>query len=121
MGKGLHRGTGVVALLLLWSTGLQAQETGLADTLHAQRVEGGRVCLSDHFHYGSSSNQPTRKQAEAEAISSWASFTDFEYGRSWADFRIAASRGMNCQQTGSGWSCNLEARPCKRGGAARKR
>lgn len=121
MGKDHYRSFGLAVLLVLGSNDLQAQETGLADSLHSQRVEGGRVCLSEHFHYGSSSNQPTRRQAEAEAISSWANFTDLEYGRSWSDYRIAASRGMNCQQSGSGWSCNVEARPCKRGGAARRK
>lgn len=105
----------VTSMMLLGGTAIAtAQETGLAESLHQLRAESGRTCMSEHFHYGSSSGQANRKAAEAEAIKSWASFTEFEYGRSWADFRIAGSRGMSCSQSGGGWGCNVEARPCKR-------
>jgi len=97
-----------------------AQETGMSD-LHAQRVEGGRICMIDHFHYGSSSGQATRKAAEAEAIASWAGFTAWEYGDPWGDYRIAASRGMKCAQSGGSWACELEARPCRRPAGTAKR
>lgn len=124
MSKSLWR-TAVIATLLLGGAsiaiaqvkGTAAEETGLAQALHDLRNEGGRLCMSDHFHYGSSNGQPNRTAAEAEAIKSWASFTDLEYGNVWADFRIAASRGMKCGQSGNSWSCDVEARPCKRGGS----
>ncbi|HXF55225.1 MAG TPA: hypothetical protein VNK52_13990 [Hyphomicrobiaceae bacterium] len=97
-------GTGAPAVL--------AQETGLSD-IHAQRIEGGRVCMSEHFHYGSSTGQPSRKAAEAAAIASWVGFTAWEYGDPWGNYRIAASRAMKCTQSGSTWSCETEARPCR--------
>lgn len=90
-----------------------ASETGLA-SIHDWRKEGGRICLSDNFHDGSGSG-PTRRAAEASAVSSWASFTSLEYGDSWARYSLAASKKMNCSQNGGdSWSCGVTARPCKR-------
>lgn len=83
------------------------------EALHDQRVEGRKVCFSDHFHYGSSNGQPNRKAAEASAIASWAGFTDLEYGSAWASWRLAASKGVNCTPSGGAWSCSIEARPCR--------
>jgi len=97
---------------------VKAQEFGLAD-MHDQRVEGGRVCMTDHFHNGSSNGQRSRKAAETAAQQSWIDFTALEYGSAWASVRIAASRGMKCTQSGSTWSCDFEARPCRLGGALR--
>lgn len=89
-----------------------ADETGLHAS-HALRRESGRVCFVDHWHYGSSGLQSSRKQAERAAIGSWASFVAFEYGTDWARFGRAASKKMTCSQNSSGWDCSLEARPCK--------
>ena len=91
-----------------------AQETGL-DALHEQRREGNRICMVSHFHNGaSSSNLPSRKQAEAEAIKDWVGFTAWEYGDPWGRYTIAASKKMDCSKsTSSTWSCKVEARPCK--------
>ena len=83
------------------------------DFLHAQRFEGRRICMSDHFHYGSSTGQPSRKAAQAVAAASWADFTGTEYGPEWGSWRLAASRGANCKLEATGWSCSVEARPCK--------
>lgn len=110
-----------VALLLTGANSALADDTGLAQALHDVRVEGGKLCMSGHFHYGSSSGMPNRKAAEADAIKSWANFTQFEYGSDWADYRLAAGRTMSCSPSGSNWSCSLEARPCKKGSAPRKR
>jgi hypothetical protein len=121
MGKSFGRGFATFALLLAGLSPAMAQETGLAEALHVLRNESGKLCMSEHFHYGSSNGLSTRKAAEAEAISSWASFTAFEYGSAWSDFRLAGSRGMNCKQASGSWSCEVEARPCKRSAVARKR
>lgn len=90
-----------------------AEETGL-DVIHAQRREGNRICMSEHFHYGSSTGQPSRKAAEAAAARDWAGFTALEYGLAWASFNLAGSKGMKCSQEGRTWACQAEARPCKR-------
>lgn len=89
----------------------QAQTIG--EAMHDARVERGFVCYSDHFHYGSSGNQPSRRAAEASAIGSWSSFVDLEYGSAWANFRKAGSKKMSCTQGSGGWDCTVEARPCR--------
>lgn len=104
--------------LIALAAATHAQELGLAD-IHDQRVEGGRVCMTDHFHYGVSNGQPTRKAAEAAALQSWVDFTALEYGSAWASTRIAGSRGMRCAQSGSTWKCDFQARPCRLGGRVR--
>lgn len=88
-----------------------ADQTGLAD-MHALRREGGRTCMSDHFHSGSSSGKGSRAAASADAIRSWADFTALEYGSDWARYGKAASRSMRCKHSADGWDCDLEARPC---------
>jgi hypothetical protein len=89
-----------------------AAETGLA-TMHAWRRERGRICMSDHWHYGSSASHRTRAAAQRDAIRSWQDFTNLEYGSRWARFSRSASRRVGCSRSGGGWSCNVEARPCK--------
>jgi hypothetical protein len=108
---------GVAALVGAGAPAASAQETGLSD-IHAQRLESGRVCMTEHFHYGSGNGLPSRKAAEAEAIAAWVGFTAWEYGDPWGNYRIAASRTMKCAQSGSAWSCETEARPCRRATAA---
>jgi len=87
-------------------------ESGLA-AMHAMRREGGRLCMADHWHYGSSGSQATKAGAQRAAIASWQDFTDLEYGRAWARFSRAASRRMGCSHSSAGWSCDAEARPCR--------
>ena len=88
----------------------RADETGLAD-LHDLRREKGRLCMTDHWHYGNGTGS-SRKAAQADAISSWATFVDLEYGSDWARYSKAGSRKVSCSQ-GSAWNCQVEARPCK--------
>jgi len=102
----------VVGLTGLEISSASADETGLA-SMHALRRERGRVCMSDHWHYGSSGQQRSRRSAQRAAIRSWQDFTDLEYGSNWARFSRAASRKTSCSRSGGGWSCNVEARPCK--------
>lgn len=85
----------------------------IGEYLHAARRERGFVCYSDHYHYGSSSAQSSKKAAEAAAISSWSSFVDFEYGSAWASYSKSGSKKMTCSQSTSGWDCSVEARPCR--------
>jgi hypothetical protein len=102
------------------STSAAAGEGGLAD-LHEQKREGDRMCMSEHFHHGSSAGQSSQKEAEAEAVRSWAGFVIFEYGASWGDYGIAASKTMQCSASGTGWACDVDARPCKSAKEQRKR
>lgn len=86
--------------------------TGLA-AMHDMRREGGKLCMSDHFHWGNGSG-PTKATAEKAAIRSWIDFTDLEYGRRWASYGHAASRKTKYTKEASGWSASVEARPCRR-------
>lgn len=113
-------GTAATAAVAIAMAG--AAEAGL-DRLHTQRIEGGRLCMTDHWHYKSSGAWPTRAAAEATVRASWRRFTAAEYGAAWGDPTLAADARLDCVQ-GSGapasggrgetWSCNLKARPCRR-------
>jgi len=81
-----------------------ADQTGIAE-MHSLRREGGRTCMSDHFHSGTSSGQRSRAAATAAAIRSWADFTALEYGSDWARYGKAASRSMRCRSSADGWGC----------------
>ena len=86
--------------------------TGLA-AMHDMRREGGRLCFSDHFHYGSSNGHRDAKTAQAAAIRSWADFVVFEYDQSWANFGKSGSKEVKCAPGSSGWSCDVSSRPCR--------
>lgn len=98
---------------------VMSDETGL-DIIHAQQREGNKICMTTHFHSGSSSGKKTRKEAEAAAAHDWAGFTAWEYGTTWASHRLAASKSMECSQDGGTWSCYMKARPCKPAGSTRR-
>ena len=101
-------------LALLWlPTAASAQDTGLSG-LHEKVRVGGKVCFADHFHFGTSNGQRSRKLAEIEAIRSWEGFTAWEYGDAWGRFANAVSKGVKCSQSGGSWGCDIEARPCRR-------
>ncbi|MDQ8698208.1 hypothetical protein [Hyphomicrobium sp. LHD-15] len=88
-----------------------ADQTGFA-SMHNQARVGNKMCFTDHYHYGSGSGS-TKAAAEKDAIGSWASFTDFEYGSDWARYSKAVRKKMSCSQSGSGYSCQVEALPCR--------
>lgn len=90
-----------------------ADVTGLA-SMHKLRREAGRLCMADHWHYGSSGVQSSKRAAQRTAIRSWQDFTDLEYGSTWARYSVARSKKMSCSASSSGWSCDVEARPCRR-------
>lgn len=90
-----------------------ADDTGVATALHSVRREGGRICMIDHWHYGSSGVQSSKRRAQMEAIRSWADFTAFEYGTDWARWYRSRSRKVSCSRASGGWRCDVESRPCK--------
>ncbi len=101
-------------LTALASTAFEARanDTGLAG-IHDLRREGRKLCQVGHFHNGNSAGQPSKAIALNSAIGSWSSFTALEYGSDWASFKKAANKSVTCTQSGSGWSCDVNARPCK--------
>jgi len=87
--------------------------TGLL-TVSPMTANAGQKCRPDgHLHYGASDSMPTRMAARRSAIEAWGSFVALEYGRSWANFRNARLKVMSCQTDEAGWSCNVEANPCR--------
>lgn len=88
-----------------------ADQTGFA-SMHDQVRVGGKMCMTDHYHYGSGQGA-TKAAAQRAAIGSWQSFTDFEYGSDWARFSKAVGKRQSCSQSGSGFDCQVEARPCR--------
>jgi hypothetical protein len=105
----------VLAMGVIFCAGVvaaMADDTGLA-VLHDLRREGGRTCFLDHYHYGNSAGMPSRRAAEIEAARSWADFVDLEYGSDWARYSRAHSKSVSCEQSAAGWSCQVEARPCR--------
>jgi hypothetical protein len=106
---------GLVVVATVGAVGVapsQADDTGLA-SIHVLRREGGRLCMADHFHYGSSGAQRSQAAAQGAAIRSWAEFTDLEYGSDWAHYGRATSQRMKCSRSSAGWYCDAEARPCR--------
>jgi hypothetical protein len=95
-------------------TGANAATDGALVGLHDLRREGNKTCMSEHFHNGSSNGLANRSQAEAAALRNWSEFTAFEYGGHWGSTALAGSKSMKCSQGSSGWSCDFDARPCKR-------
>jgi hypothetical protein len=89
-----------------------AAVTGLAAS-HDLRREGGRLCFSDHTHYGSSMGQSNERTAQAAAAQSWSEFVDLEYGGAWSRYASASGKDMKCSQSSAGWGCELSARPCR--------
>ncbi len=99
------------AFSLAASAGAIADDTGLAYS-HDLRKEGGRLCMSDHYHQGSGEGL-TKAAARNAAIRSWADFTNFEYGTVWARFSAAASSSTRYTKADKGWRADVEARPCR--------
>jgi hypothetical protein len=103
----------VTAVLASGGGAALADDTGLAGTLHDLRREGRKVCIVEHWHYGSGVGA-TKKAALADATGSWQSFTAMEYGSDWARFQKANSRNVSCSNAGGGSvNCSIEGRPCR--------
>jgi len=66
-----------------------------------------------HYHQGTGAAEKTKRRAMRSAAASWSDFTDWEYGRSWANIRNAIRVYYNCNKLSSrSWKCSVEAVPC---------
>lgn len=99
-------------LALLGAPAAFADDTGLAYA-HDLRKERGRLCMATHYHAGSGEGR-TKAAARTAAIRSWIDFTNFEYGSVWARYSLAASTSTRYTKASSGWSADVEGRPCRR-------
>ncbi len=106
--------TGLAMVGLVMAAGaapVQADQTGFA-AMHSQVRVGKKMCMTDHYHYGSGQGA-TQALAQRAAIGSWQSFTDFEYGSDWARFSKAVGKRVSCSRSTSGFDCQVEGRPCR--------
>jgi hypothetical protein len=90
-----------------------ASSCGVSGTWRETQREGGACCMPDHFHSGGGSGS-TKSAALADAQRNWAGLVVWEYGRAFGSFGLAHSKSISCSQ-GGGWSCSVEARPCRHG------
>ncbi len=104
--------TAVVVAISSFSVPVWSDSTGFA-SMHDLRRERGRLCMSDHWHYGTSGPQKSKSKARRAAIRSWASFTATEYGSDWARWGRAKSKRASCSRASGSWDCSVEARPCR--------
>ena len=74
--------------------------------------EGGECCMPDHSHSGAGSGS-TKAAALADAAANWAGLVDLEYGSAFSHFSRAHGKSISCSNRG-GWSCSVQARPCRR-------
>ena len=112
MAKLSHIATAAALTLCLFTPPISAAESGFA-SIHPWRKVGKKTCLVGHQHAGSG-NGNSLKEAQSTAIGSWASFTDLEYGDSWANFNVAIEKVMRCGPSGGGsYQCDLSATPCR--------
>lgn len=91
---------------------VQADDTGVGQLLHSMKRYGKKVCFEGHYHTGNGTG-PTKKAAEVDAVKSWAGFTALEYGTDWAQWTKAHNKTLACSQSGSSFSCQADAVPCK--------
>ena len=110
-----------MAVLFVLGTGqVAADQSGMAG-MHDQYVFKGRRCFTGHTHVGTGSPFRSKRKAVSSAAQDWSSFTAFEYGSSWARWRVAVGKTVACEQSSQGWTCEVQARPClmQRGRRAR--
>lgn len=102
----------VSAGLVLTPALVHAQDSGMAG-MHDQQREGGKMCFTDHYHWGNGTGD-TKTSAQKAAIRSWIDFTSLEYGNRWASFANSASKKTSYTKEAKGWSATVESRPCRR-------
>ena len=90
-----------------------ADDNGVAG-IHQWRKVAGRTCFVDHTHDGSGTGQ-SQKAAMANAIASWRSFTDLEYGSDWASYSNSIEKVASCTSRADGFECHVASTPCKGG------
>lgn len=94
-----------------------AQASGLAFLHKIERVGGDRQCMVDHFHHGDSRPRTSKEEAAFEAAGAWSSFTALEYGREWANIKLAIEPSLDCAPVetsrGHAWQCKVKAKPCR--------
>ena len=87
--------------------------TGLA-AMHTLKRTRGRLCMADHYHFGSGSSRKSKAKAVSAARADWASFVNAEYGPTWSRYSIALSKGGKCTRANGLYNCSISARPCRR-------
>ena len=103
--------TALVGATLALASSAMADSTGF-DGIHGKIRVGNRVCFDGHSH-GGTGHGASRKAAEMQAIHSWYGYTAGEYGSDWANIHKAIHTSMRCGASSGGWTCDVEATPCR--------
>jgi hypothetical protein len=103
-------GLALVAILA-GEASAQGAESGMA-SIHQWVKVGRKTCMLDHFHDGNGTGA-TKREAERAAVVAWTEFTVWEYGTPWGRYTNAVSKKMDCSPGGGGWTCHVQARPCR--------
>ena len=103
----------VTCVLLSLPSASWAQLKENSDAWPKVRV-GGKTCFAAHEHYGESPPWISQKGAIAYAVRRWETFTAWEYGTVWANYRLAVGKRTSCKQNSGRWICSTVARPCRR-------
>lgn len=91
-----------------------AQETGL-HKLHKIAPMGGKMCMTEHEHYGESPASSTKNVAMKLAVNKWIQFTADEYGKAWGSYALAVGKKEKCAGSAPNIVCSVTARPCRSG------
>lgn len=76
-------------------------------------VGNNKLCAETHSHDGSGLGVD-KKSAIRAAIANWESFTNFEYGGAWANYKIShKKRKPWCRGDNGMIRCNVQSNPCR--------
>lgn len=85
-----------------------------ADAARKKKWRKVLFCQGDHLHYGASESFKSKRSAMRDAIESWRSFTVFEYGSEWGNWRISVNKSVKCTRSNKLWQCNIQSTPCRK-------
>ena len=93
----------------------------LLTAIPASEARSKKVCKPGllggkfHSHQGTGATEKTKRRAMKSSAASWSNFTDWEYGKSWANIRNAIHVDYGCKSSGKrAWKCKVDAVPCTR-------
>jgi hypothetical protein len=89
-----------------------AQETGL-HKIHAVKMMGGKLCMTEHEHAGESPPSGSKAVAMKLAVNKWILFTADEYGKRWGSYAAAVGKKESCTGAAGNVVCLVVARPCR--------
>ena len=95
----------ILVLMFFTATGLEARSKKVCKP----GLLGGKY----HYHSGDGDVKKSKSRAKRSAAASWSAFTNWEYGKSWANIRNAIRISYKCTKSSKrSWQCSVDAVPC---------